>query len=287
MGKKSATKDLATTLERALRVHPGFTLADRDPASTPGFTRGKKAASAAQESTAVELDDLQERLYAESTQGGRRNVLLVVQGMDTSGKGGIMRHVVGSLDPQGVTHHAFKKPTPEELRHPFLWRVRNALPPAGSVGVFDRSHYEDVLVARVHNLVPPATIGRRYGQINGFEQTLTDNGTTVIKVMLHISRDAQGERLAERLDRVDKQWKYNPNDVDERGFWPAYQEAYQLALDKTSTDAAPWYVVPADHKWFARLAVHHLLLHHLRALDPQWPAPSYDVSEQKARLASS
>lgn len=207
--------------------------------------------------------------------------------MDTSGKGGIMRHVVGSLDPQGVTHHAFKKPTREELSHPFLWRVRNALPPAGSVGVFDRSHYEDVLVARVHNLVPPATISRRYGQIDGFEQTLVDNGTTVIKVMLHVSREEQGERLAGRLDRVDKQWKFNPNDVDERGFWPAYQEAYQLVMDKTSTDAAPWYVVPADHKWYARLAVHHLLLHHLRAMDPQWPAPSYDVSEQKARLASS
>ncbi|NYJ74953.1 PPK2 family polyphosphate kinase [Allobranchiibius huperziae] len=287
MGKKAAAKDLATTLEKALRVHQGFVLADRAPASTPGFTKGKKTAVAAQETTAAELDDLQERMYAESTQGGRRNVLLVVQGMDTSGKGGIMRHVVGSLDPQGVTHHAFKKPTREELSHPFLWRVRNALPPAGSVGVFDRSHYEDVLVARVHNLVPPATISRRYGQIDGFEQTLVDNGTTVIKVMLHVSREEQGERLAGRLDRVDKQWKFNPNDVDERGFWPAYQEAYQLVMDKTSTDAAPWYVVPADHKWYARLAVHHLLLHHLRAMDPQWPAPSYDVSEQKARLASS
>ncbi|MBO1755551.1 PPK2 family polyphosphate kinase [Allobranchiibius sp. CTAmp26] len=287
MGKNSAAKDLATTVEKALRAQPGFVLADRDPASTPGFTKGKKTALAEQAATAVELDDLQERMYAESTQGGRRNVLLVVQGMDTSGKGGIMRHVVGSLDPQGVTHHAFKKPTPEELRHPFLWRVRNALPPAGSVGVFDRSHYEDVLIARVHNLVPPATIGRRYGQINGFEQTLADNGTTVIKVMLHVSRDEQGERLARRLDRVDKQWKFNPNDVDERGFWPAYQEAYQIAVDKTSTDAAPWYVVPADHKWYARFAVHHLLLHHLRAMDPQWPAVSYDVSEQKARLASS
>ncbi|UIJ33687.1 PPK2 family polyphosphate kinase [Allobranchiibius sp. GilTou73] len=287
MGKKAAAKDLATTLEKALRVHQGFVLADRAPASTPGFTKGKKTAVSAQEATAAELDDLQERMYAESTQGGRRKVLLVVQGMDTSGKGGIMRHVVGSLDPQGVTHHAFKKPTREELSHPFLWRVRNALPPAGSVGVFDRSHYEDVLVARVHNLVPPATISRRYGQINGFEQTLVDNGTTVIKVMLHVSREEQGERLAGRLDRVDKQWKFNPNDVDERGFWPAYQEAYQLVMDKTSTDAAPWYVVPADHKWYARLAVHHLLLHHLRAMDPQWPAPSYDVSEQKARLASS
>ena len=287
MGKKSTGKDLAATVEKALRVQPGFALADRDPASTPGFTKGKKAAEAAQTGSGAEVDDLQERMYAESTQGGRRNVLLVVQGMDTSGKGGIMRHVVGSLDPQGVTHHAFKKPTREEMRHPFLWRVRNALPPAGSVGVFDRSHYEDVLVARVHNLVPPATIGRRYGQINTFERGLADNGTAVVKVMLHVSYEEQRSRLSGRLDRVDKQWKFNPNDIDERAFWPAYQEAYQIALERTSTDVAPWYVVPADHKWYARLAVQHLLLHHLRGMDPQWPAPGYDVPQQKARLAES
>ncbi len=284
MGKDSS-KDLATTLTQALRVHDGFVLSERDPKSTPGFSKGKKAAVKARTRTGPELDDLQERLYAESTQGGTRRVLLVLQGMDTSGKGGIMRHVIGYLDPQGVAHHAFKKPTKEELAHPFLWRIRNALPAAGQVGIFDRSHYEDVLIARVHELASTTTLGRRYGQINTFEQGLVSSGTTVIKVMLHISREEQGDRLARRLDRPDKLWKFTENDVRERGFWLAYQEAYQVALDRTSTDLAPWYVVPADHKWYARLAIHHLLLHHLRGLDPQWPPAAYDVQEQKELLA--
>ena len=285
MGKKHPTKDLATTMTEALRVHDGFVLADRDPDSTPGFTKGKKKAAKIRTETGPELSDLQERMYAESRIDGHRNVLLVMQGMDTSGKGGIMRHVIGHVDPQGVEHHAFKKPTEEELSHSFLWRIRNALPPEGSIGVFDRSHYEDVLIGRVHELAPPATIGRRYGQINDFEQSLVENGTTVIKVMLHISREEQGERLARRLDRKDKLWKFTENDIRERKFWADYQKAYEIALDKTSTNVAPWYVVPANHKWYARLAVHHLLLHHLRAMDPQWPMPTYDVADQKAALA--
>ena len=285
MGKKHPTKDLATTMTEALRVHDGFVLADRDPDSTPGFTKGKKKAAKIRTETGPELSDLQERMYAESRIDGHRNVLLVMQGMDTSGKGGIMRHVIGHVDPQGVEHHAFKKPTEEELSHSFLWRIRNALPPEGSIGVFDRSHYEDVLIGRVHELAPPATIGRRYGQINDFEQSLVENGTTVIKVMLHISREEQGERLARRLDRKDKLWKFTENDIRERKFWADYQKAYEIALDKTSTNVAPWYVAPANHKWYARLAVHHLLLHHLRAMDPQWPMPTYDVADQKAALA--
>ncbi len=285
MGKKHPTKDLATTMVEALRVHDGFVLTDRDPDSTPGFTKDKKAAAKIRTETGPELADLQERMYAESRIDGHRNVLLIMQGMDTSGKGGIMRHVIGHVDPQGVEHHAFKKPTEEELKHSFLWRIRNALPPEGSIGVFDRSHYEDVLIGRVHELAPPATIGRRYGQINDFEQSLVENGTAVIKVMLHISREEQGERLARRLDRKDKMWKFTENDISERKLWADYQHAYEIAIDKTSTNTAPWYVVPADHKWYARLAVHHLLLHHLRAMDPQWPMPTYDVEEQEAALA--
>ncbi|MDQ2849679.1 PPK2 family polyphosphate kinase [Dermatophilaceae bacterium Sec6.4] len=285
MGKSAVTKDLATSLTEALRVHDGFVLSDRDPSSTPGFEHGKKKAAKLRTRTGPELSDLQERMFAESRLGGTRNVLLVMQGMDTSGKGGIMRHVIGHVDPQGVHHHAFKKPTEEELGHPFLWRIRNALPPAGDIGVFDRSHYEDVLIARVHELASPATIGRRYGQINDFEKSLVDGGTSVVKVMLHISRQEQGSRLARRLDRPDKLWKFTENDVRERTYWAAYQQAYQLVMDKTSTDSAPWYVVPADHKWYARLAVHHLLLNHLRTMDPQWPMPTYDVDEQRAALA--
>jgi PPK2 family polyphosphate:nucleotide phosphotransferase len=209
----------------------------------------------------------------------------VVQGMDTSGKGGIMRHVVGSVDPQGVSYTAFKAPTKEEREHPFLWRIRKALPGPGQIGVFDRSHYEDVLIARVHNLVSPATWGRRYGQINSFEETVTRSGTIIVKVMLHISSDEQKARLTERLERPEKHWKYNPADVDEREHWPAYQQAYQVAIDKCSTQDAPWFVIPADRKWYSRLAVQQLVVEHLRTMAPQWPAATFDVEAEKARLA--
>jgi len=211
----------------------------------------------------------------------------VVQGTDTSGKGGIMRHVVGSVDPQGIQYTAFKAPSVEELAHPFLWRIRRALPTPGHIGVFDRSHYEDVLIARVRDLAPAATLGRRYGQINRFEESVATAGTTVVKVLLHLSRDEQKARLQERLDRPEKHWKYHPGDVDERLQWPAYQEAYQLAVERCSSEAAPWHVVPADRKWYARLAVQQLLLEHLRLLAPRWPAADFDVEAEKARLAAS
>ena len=196
-------------------------------------------------------------------------MLLVIQGMDTSGKGGIMRHVVGAVDPQGVHITSFKAPSAEEKRHPFLWRIRNALPKPGQIGVFDRSHYEDVLIVRVHDLVPRTTWSRRYAQINAFEQGVVDSGTVVVKVMLHISSAEQKARLGERLEREDKHWKFNPGDIDERGRWADYMQAYQAALEKCSTDAAPWFVVPADRKWYARLAVTNLLLEALEAMDPQ------------------
>jgi PPK2 family polyphosphate:nucleotide phosphotransferase len=270
----------------ALRVHEGFLLAECDPRSTPAFTGDKAAGEAALLERAGEIGEFQERLYAESKIDGQRSLLLVVQGMDTSGKGGVMRHVVGQMDPQGVKYTAFKAPTTEERKHPFLWRIRNALPRPGQVGVFDRSHYEDVLIVRVHDLVPKATWSRRYAQINDFEAKAAEAGTTIVKVMLHISNDEQKSRLTRRLDRPDKQWKYNPGDVDERLLWPSYQQAYQAAFDKTSTDAAPWHVVPADRKWYARLAVQSLVLEHLEALDPQWPKVEFDVEAEKARLAA-
>ena len=205
---------------------------------------------------AGELDELQERLYAESRGGDATDsVLLVLQAMDSAGKGGIIRHVVGSVDPQGVTLTAFKKPTDEELAHDFLWRVEKRVPQPGFIGVFDRSHYEDVLIGRVRALAPAEEIERRYGAINDFEKRLTDAGTRVVKVMLHISHDEQTERLMERLERPDKHWKYNPGDVDERARWPQYMEAYQTVFERTSTENAPWYVVPANRKWYARLAV--------------------------------
>jgi PPK2 family polyphosphate:nucleotide phosphotransferase len=271
---------------RALKAGPGFVLSERDPHSTPAYDGDKAAGGELLAATVPELSDLQERLYAESKVGGTRSVLLVVQGMDTSGKGGIMRHVVGSVDPQGVRYTAFKAPTKEEREHPFLWRIRKALPRPGEIGVFDRSHYEDVLIARVRNLVSPATWSRRYGQINTFEETVTQAGTTIIKVMLHISSEEQKARLMTRLEDPKKHWKYNPNDVDERERWPAYQEAYQVAIEKCSTEHAPWFVVPADRKWYARLAVQQLLVEHLREMAPQWPAATFDVEAEKARLAA-
>ena len=272
------------TFSEALRVGEGFVLAECDPRSTPAFDGDKDAGKAALELRAGEIGEFQERLYAEAKMDGQRSLLLVVQGMDTSGKGGIMRHVVGSMDPQGVRYTAFKAPSAEERSHPFLWRIRNALPFPGQIGVFDRSHYEDVLIVRVHDLVPRATWSRRYAQINAFEEKVVAAGTKVVKVMLHVSSDEQKARLTERLERPDKQWKYNPGDVDERLEWPHYQEAYQAVLDRTSTDAAPWYFVPADRKWYARLAVQSLVLEHLEAMDPQWPAVDYDVAEEQERL---
>jgi PPK2 family polyphosphate:nucleotide phosphotransferase len=214
-------------------------------------------------------------------------VLLVLQGMDTSGKGGIMRHVVGAVDPQGVRHRAFKAPTEEERRHDFLWRIRRHLPEAGEIGVFDRSHYEDVLIVRVRDLVPEAEWRARYDLIEDFEREISAAGTSIVKVMLHISPEEQKQRLAERLERPEKHWKYNPGDVDERAYWPDYQAAYGDVLARCSTDVAPWYVVPADRKWYARWAVQQLLLRALAAIDPQWPPAAFDVEVEQRRLAAS
>jgi PPK2 family polyphosphate:nucleotide phosphotransferase len=277
----------AASWSEALRVEPGFDLAEVSPRSTPGFDGSKEDAEPVMADLQKRLADLQERLFAESRGGGTRSVLLVIQGMDTSGKGGIMRHVVGAVDPQGVDITSFKAPSAEERRHPFLWRIRRALPRAGQIGVFDRSHYEDVLIVRVHDLVPPAQWARRYAQINRFENTVVDAGTTVVKVMLHISAEEQKARLEERLERGDKYWKYNPGDLDERAHWVDYMEAYQVALERCSTAVAPWHVVPADRKWYARLAVTNLLVEALETMDPQWPAADFDVEAERERLALS
>ncbi len=269
-----------------LAVGAGFSLAGVDSSSTPGLAGGKFDGETLLEKGRIELGDLQERLWAESRFGGTRAVLLVLQAMDTAGKGGIVRHVVGGVDPQGVTVYGFKKPTKAELSHDFLWRVRSRLPAPGLLGVFDRSHYEDVLVARVRNLVASDVIEERYAQINEFEKQVVDGGTTIVKVMLHISADEQKARLAARLDDPEKHWKFNPGDLDERAFWTSYQDAYQAAFEKTSTADAPWFVIPADKKWYARVAVQHLLLDALRGLHLAWPVAEYNVAAQKQRLAT-
>jgi len=278
-------KNLPTS--ELLRVGPDVVLASIDPGSSPGFLGDKKAGRAALAATADEFAELQEKLFAATKGGDTRNVLLVLQAMDTAGKGGIVKHVVGSVDPQGVHIHAFKAPTDEEKKHDFLWRVRPQLPGPGMIGVFDRSHYEAVLIHRVRGLSTPEEVEERYGIITAFEQEVAAAGTTIIKVMLHISADEQKARLMARLDDPSKHWKYNPGDVDERAFWPQYMEAYEIALRRTTTDVAPWYVVPADHKWYARLAVQQLMLEALRGLKQEWPAATYDVAAEKVRLAES
>jgi PPK2 family polyphosphate:nucleotide phosphotransferase len=211
-------------------------------------------------------------------------VLLVLQGMDTSGKGGVVRHVVGVVQPQGVQYTAFKRPTPEELRHGFLWRIRRALPGPGELGVFDRSHYEDVLAGQVRGLATPQEIERRYREILRFERELAADGVTILKVFLHLSPWEQKERLLARLDDSAKRWKFHPGDLDDRALWPAYQAAYETVLARTDTDAAPWYVVPADRKWYRNWAVGRLLLETLAELDPRLPEPTYDVAAQRDRL---
>lgn len=271
-----------------LRVGEGFRLADVDTGGQPGYDGDKKSGGEDLEDGIEALDELQERLFAASRLGVTTDaVLLVLQAMDSAGKGGIVRHVVGGVDPQGVELAAFKAPTAEELKHDFLWRVEKRLPQPGYIGVFDRSHYEDVLIGKVRELASAEELERRYDAINAFEAQVAASGTRIVKVMLHISPEEQKERLTERLDRADKHWKYNPGDVDERMLWPQYMEAYQAVFDRTSTEHAPWYVIPADRKWYARLAVQELLLAVMEDIDPQWPAADFDVEAERKRLAAS
>ncbi|CAG6397314.1 polyphosphate kinase 2 family protein [Streptomyces cocklensis] len=272
-------------LRSLLRVpQGGVSLVDYDTRATPGGPGGKAAALAEMAQVRARLAELQERLFAQSTAGDPRCLLLVLQGMDTSGKGGTVKHVAAGLNPTGVRVTAFKAPTAEESQHPFLWRIRKALPTPGEIGVFDRSHYEDVLIARVRDLVPRATWGRRYGVINRFEQSLADDGVTVVKVFLHIGYEQQRERLVARLDNPAKHWKFNEGDIAERALWPAYQQAYEAALDRCSTDSAPWYLVPADRKWYRNWAVAKLLLEHLELIGPEFPKADFDVAASRAAL---
>ncbi|MET3963614.1 PPK2 family polyphosphate:nucleotide phosphotransferase [Marmoricola sp. OAE513] len=275
---------MSSPISDALRYRHGTDLADLDTRGTPGFDGSKSDAEKALPELAPEMADLQEKLFAAGYTGSDRRLLLVLQGMDTSGKGGILRHAVGLLDPGGMRLKSFKKPTKEELSHDFLWRIERELPGPGEIGIFDRSHYEDVLVVKVHQLTDAAEIERRYDAINAFEQRLVDEGTVIVKCMLHISPETQKERLLARLDDPTKQWKFKPEDVDERGHWDAYQAAYATALEWCSTEAAPWHVVPSDRKWYRNWAIGQLLREHLAALDLDWPEPDYDIAEQRARL---
>jgi len=268
-------------MRKALRLPPGpVDLSTFDSSARPLASKGKVP-----KTKVGKLADLQERLWAESTADGKRSLLLVLQGMDTAGKGGVTEHVVGACGPIGVEYTAFKKPTPDELAHDFLWRIEKRVPAAGVIGVFDRSHYEDVLIVRVHNLVPEDVWGGRYDEINQFEARLVEHGTTIVKCFLHISDDTQRDRLLARLDDKNKHWKFRESDIDERQYWGEYMQAYAAALERCNTEAAPWYVVPADDKEYRNWAVSELLRETLEELRPEYPRPKLDLDRLRARLA--
>jgi PPK2 family polyphosphate:nucleotide phosphotransferase len=254
------------------RVNPGrhLDLATLDPESTEGAPGGHADTDAALPALHEELADLQDRLWAEA----RRSLLVVLQAMDAGGKDGTVSHVFRGVNPQGTRVVAFKQPTNIELAHDFLWRVHQVTPRAGEIAVFNRSHYEDVLVTRVHRLITEATCKARYGLINSFESLLVDADTTIVKLFLHISKEEQRQRLDARLDDPTKRWKFQPADLVEREHWDEYQVAYEDAISKTTTDHAPWYVIPANHKWYRNWAVSCILIDTLRGMDPQYPEPT-------------
>jgi PPK2 family polyphosphate:nucleotide phosphotransferase len=267
--------------ERRFRVRPkAFRLTEHDPADTPGID--KKASAKRREKDIARLDELQERLYAD----GRQALLVVLQAMDAAGKDSTIEHVMSGLNPQGVRVTSFKQPTRAELAHDWLWRCQLALPERGEIGIFNRSHYEEVVAVRVHpeylgaQGIDPARAKersfwtRRYEDIKGWETHLDRSDVRVVKFFLNVSREKQRERLLARAAEADKNWKFSPADVAERARWDDYQDAFEAALRATSTQHAPWYVIPADHKWFMRTAVASILVHHLEAMDPRFPEPS-------------
>ncbi|HKH16420.1 MAG TPA: polyphosphate kinase 2 family protein [Solirubrobacteraceae bacterium] len=274
-------------LAEALRAPAGAVdLSAIDTRATPGLKGNKADAQKQLPDLGVRLATLQEQLYAEGRTGGSRSVLLVLQGMDTSGKGGTVEHVVGQVDPSGVQVVAFRRPTPEELEHDFLWRIRRRLPEPGMIAAFDRSHYEDVVAVRVRGIADRRTWSRRYTTINRFEERLAAQGTVIVKCFLHISPEEQRERLLARLDDPTKHWKYRPGDLEDRALWDDFQRAYSDAIERCSTDAAPWYVVPADRKWYRNWAISRLMCDRLEQLGLGWPAATFDVEEQKALLGA-
>lgn len=244
-----------------------FKIAKAD-ASTKPFSTGSKASDLERlAEIGARLDTLQDILYAEH----RRKVLVVLQGMDTSGKDGTVRSVFRAMDPLGLRVVGFKSPTPQELAHDYLWRVHAHVPASGEIVIFNRSHYEDVLITRVHDMIDEVECKRRFGHINAFEQMLADTGTTLVKCFLHISKDEQRKRLQERIDEPHKHWKFDPSDISERKLWDPYQEAYEVAINATATPEAPWYVVPADSKTHRNLMVAEILLQVLEGMKPQYP----------------
>jgi PPK2 family polyphosphate:nucleotide phosphotransferase len=258
------------------RVKPGekIRLKDFDPNDTSQFSNGKPAGLARMAELTKSLDELQEVLYAEH----KHKILVVLQALDAGGKDGTIRSVLSGINPQGVHISSFKVPTEQERDHDYLWRIHQQVPAKGELVVFNRSHYEDVLVVRVHNLVSKDIWSQRYAQISSFEQMLAEEGTTILKFYLNVSKDEQKQRLQERLDDPSKNWKFNPGDLKERALWDDYINAYEDAFQKTSTAWAPWYVIPANHNWYRNLCVASILVQTLEDLKMKYPAPAADLS---------
>ena len=256
-------------IHECYRVEPGsrIDLNKWNPADAAAFDGDKEAGKEATKKLNKRLESLQELLYAE----GKHKILIVLQAMDTGGKDGAIRHVFDGVNPQGVKVASFKRPTPEELAHDYLWRVHKVTPGTGEIVIFNRSHYEDVLVVRVHNLVPEKVWSRRYDQIVAFEKQLAEEGTTILKFYLHIDKDEQKERLQARLDEPNKNWKFAAGDLAERALWPEYQKAYEAVLSRTSTAHAPWYIIPANRKWVRNLVISQILVERLEGLDMRYP----------------
>ncbi len=250
-----------------------FTIASLQSDDTQGVSKGE--ARAVVKKNRSRLAELQERLFAQGDQA----LLLVLQAMDTGGKDSTIEEITRGINPQGCVVSAFKKPTPEELSHDYLWRVHEHAPAKGMIGIFNRSHYEDVLIVRVHNWASPAMIDARYDHINAFEKLLSDCGTRIVKVMLNISMDYQLSRLQRRLRRPDKLWKFNPGDLEERKLWDRYMESYELAMQRCSTAYAPWYVVPAENRWFRDAVITQLLVDTLEDMNPQFPEPDFNPAD--------
>lgn len=269
-----------------LRAGKTFRLADVDPTATPGFDGSKSDLEGRFERYDDELYDLQERLFANGRAHSDEapSLLVVLQGMDTSGKGGAIRHVFSVFDPQGTKTVGFGKPTEEEMQHDFLWRIRKHDPVPGQVVAFDRSHYEDVLIQRVHEWVDEEEIDRRFEAIREYEQELAEKRVKILKVFLHISPEFQRENLLERTEREDKFWKYDPSDLEERGYWDKYMAAYEDAIRRTDELWAPWFVIPTDNKKYARMALKYLIVDALRHLNLSWPAPEFDPEAEKQRI---
>ena len=269
-----------------LRAGKNFRLADVDPAGTPGFSGSKNDLAARFAHYDEELYELQERLFANGRahEENAPSLLVVLQGMDTSGKGGAIRNVLSVFDPQGTKTVGFGKPTDEELEHDFLWRIRKHDPVPGQIVAFDRSHYEDVLIQRVHKWVDEDEVDRRFAAIRDYEQELAGQNVKILKIFLHISPQFQKENLLERTEREDKYWKYDPSDIEERGYWDEYMAAYEDAIRRTDEIWAPWYVIPTDNKKYARMALKFLIVDALRHLELSWPAPDFDPEEERQRI---